>query len=228
MRRMVLALATAFLAVVASGLMACTTLGGASAGAAEHASKAVFCGANDSIDRASANVTTNAGFLAVLKSHAHDLAVMKKDAPGGSLGQTVQQVVSTAEAALASDNANELNNLPSGGSVDTYCGVDGMGNPLPSYFGTGKTTTFCSTFLPIFAAVGNAPDAAGRLAALSAHKSQITQLSSELSTLPKSIKAKATTTVDQAQTAVSTNSAAALNASGGSASYVALYCGQNQ
>lgn len=225
----ILASAALILAVVSCGIVASTTIGVSVAGAAEHASKAAFCGANDSIDRASASVTTNAGFLAVLKKHTHDLAVLKENAPPGTMGQTVQEVITEAEAAISSNNANELNNIPGGGNIDTYCGVNGNGKPLPSYFGSGKTTAFCSTFLPIFEAVGNAPNAAGVLTALTADKSQISQLASELSTLPKSIKAKATTTVDKAQAAITTNNAAAIKGNGsGSAQYVALYCGQNE
>jgi hypothetical protein len=226
---MVLASAAVMLAVLASGIVACTNIGVSTAGAAEHASKAAFCSASDSIDRAGANVTSNAGFLAVLKTHTHDLAIMKEDAPPGALGQTVKEVVSDAEAAISSNNANALNNAPDTGTVDTYCGVNGNGGPLPSYFGAGKTTSFCSTFLPIYQAVSNAPNTAGVLAALMAHQSQVSQLASELSTLPKSIKAKATTTVDKAQAAIKANSAAAIKGNGsGSAPDVALYCGQNE
>ncbi len=214
---------------VASGIVACTSVGVTPAGAAVQASKAAFCGANDSIDRASANVNSQAGFLAVLKSHSHDLAIMKKDAPPGPLGQTVQATISAAEAAVSSNNVNDLNNVPGGASIDTYCGVDGSGNRLPAYFGKGKASAFCSTFLPIFQAVSNATGPAGVLAALTSNKAQVDQLASELSTLPKSIKAKATTTVDKAQTAITTNSAAAIQGNGsGAAQYVALYCGQNE
>jgi hypothetical protein len=126
---------------------------------------------------------------------------------------------------------SDLSSVPSsaGADIDTYCGVDGNGNPLPSYFGHGKTTTFCLTFLPIYQAVSNAPNAAGALAALTDHQSQITQLASELDQLPKSIEAKATTTVDKAQTVITTKNPALLQGNGGdSAMYVALYCGQNQ
>ena len=78
-------------------------------------------------------------------------------------------------------------------------------------------------------AVSNAPNAAGVLAALTSHQSQISQIASELSTLPKSIKAKATATVDKAQTVITTKNPALIKGNGnGSASYVALYCGQNQ
>jgi hypothetical protein len=218
------------LTVLASGIVVTSNLGVGAAGAAEYASKAVFCGANDSIDRASANVNSQAGFLAVLKTHSHDLAILKKDAPPGSLGQTVQAIVSAAQAAISSNNTNDLNNVPGGASIDTYCGVDGFGNRLPSYFGKGKATAFCSKFLPVYQAVGNASDKAGILAALTAHQAQINQAATELSSLPKSIKSQATTTVDKAQKAITTQNPSELgNGNGnGPAGHVALYCGQNQ
>ncbi len=86
---------------------------------------------------------------------------MKENAPPGALSQTVKEVVTEAEAAISANNANELNNIPNGAAVDTYCGVNGNGKPLPSYFGTGKSTTFCSTFLPIFQDVLSVPTRGG-------------------------------------------------------------------
>jgi hypothetical protein len=236
MRRRILASAAVVLAFLASGIAASTSIGVSGAGAAEHAtmatkhaSKAAFCKGNDSIDRASANVDSDAGFLAVLKSHTHDLVLMKENAPSGAVGQVAIEIVNGAEAAVSANNANDLNSLPDGGSVDTYCGVNGNGSPLPKYFGTGKTTAFCSGFLPIFQGVSNAQNAAGVLAVLTAHESQITQLASELPSLPKSIRSKATTTVDKAQTAIKTNNPSAIKGNGsGSAQDVALYCGQNE
>ena len=82
----------------------------------------------------------------MLKTHSHDLAVLKENAPSGAVGQLAIEVVNDAEAAVAANNANDLNNLPDGTSLDTYCGVDGNGNPLPAYFGTGDSTPFCSEF----------------------------------------------------------------------------------
>lgn len=230
MRRLLLASVAGLLAIVASGIVACISVGVGTAAASPNASKTVFCGANDTIDRASANVMTNSGFLAVLKSHTNDLAIMKKDSPPGALGQTVQQLVSAAQAAVSSNNANALNSLPNGASVDTYCGVQGNGDPLPPYFGAGKTTTFCSAFVPIWQATQNAPNQAGVLSVLTAHQAQVKQLASELSTLPQSIKAKATAAVDKTQKAIATNNPSAIGGGngGGPASYVALYCGQNQ
>jgi hypothetical protein len=218
------------LSLMGSGLVACTSVGVSPAAAAEHASKAAFCGANESIDRAGANVTSNAGFLTVLKKHTHDLTVLMENAPPGALGQTVDETVTAAEAAISSDNANELNNIPDSGSIDTYCGVNGNGASLPSYFGKGTATSFCSTFLPVYQSAQNATSKAAVLAAITAHQAQVNQLASELSSLPKSIKGKATAAVDNAQKAIASKNPADLGGGngGGPASYVALYCGQNQ
>ena len=229
MRRTALISTAAALAVVASGIVMSATGGVTAAGASGSSTKAAFCGANDSIDRASANVNSNAGFLAVLKTHSHDLAIMKKDAPSGSVGQTVQQVLAEAQTAVSTNNPNALNSLPNGGAVDTYCDVNGSGQPLPSYFGKGASSTFCTTFLPVYGAVGNAePNQTAVLSVLTADQAAITTLSSELSSLPKSIKAKATATVDKAQTAITTKNASVIGGGNGPAGYVALYCGQNQ
>jgi hypothetical protein len=230
MRKMILWATAILMSVGASGIAASTGAGVDPAGAAIQASKAAFCGANDSIDRASASVNSNAGFLAVLRSHSRDLVILKKNAPSGALGQQVQEVVSDAEAAIESNNPNALNNLPTGGSIDTYCGVDGNGKPLPSYFGKGTTTAFCTTFVPVWQDTQNAPDKAGVLAILTAHQAQVTQLATELSSLPKSIKAKATAAVDKAQTAITTKNPSAIGGGNGNgpANDVALYCGQNQ
>ena len=208
MRRVVFTgTAAVMLAFLASGIVACTSVGLSAAGAAEHASKTAFCGGNITIDKASTNVDSDAGFLTVLKQHKSALSAMDKNLPSGTLGTEARDEIAAAQAAIASGNVSDLNTVPAaaGGDIDTYCGVDSNGQALPSYFGKGKATAFCSTFLPIYEAVSNAPSAAARTAAFTAHQTQINQLASELSTLPKAIKAKATTTVAKAQAAIKAN-----------------------
>lgn len=219
------------LAVLAIGATACGSSTPKAASTGAQPTKSAFCGANISIDKASTNVNSDSGFVAVLKAHQSALTTMKNNLPGGSLGTEARNLVNAAEQAVSQNSANPLSNAPSsaGGDLDTYCGVDGNGRPLPKYFASGKGTSFCSTFLPIFQAVGNASDPAGRLAALVAHKTQISQLATEVSGLPSSIQAQAMTTVQRAQTAISENSIAPLQGNGsGPAAQVALYCGQNQ
>jgi hypothetical protein len=194
-----------------------------------HPSKAAFCSADISVDKASASVDSDAAFLAVLKAHTAQITALVKNAPAGQVGKVAREIGADADAAIASNSASSLNNAPSGGAVDTYCGVDGMGSPLPKNFGDGKATKFCASFVPVYAAVGNAAgNSAATLAALTSHETQVSHAASELSQLPSSIKASARTTVQKAQTAISTKSAAALQGNGsGDASLVALYCGQN-
>ena len=213
----------------AGGLAGCSSSPSAAATAA--ARKTAFCGGNIKIDKASANVNSLAGFMTVLKEHKSALSTMDKNLPSGSVGTEAHQEIAAAHSAISSGNTNALNNLPSsaGGGIDTYCGVDGNGDPLPSYFANGKGSSFCSTFIPLFEAVGNADSPAAVLAVLDANKTQIAQLATEVSGLPASIKAKASATVSKAQTAITKNSAASLKQNGnGPAGAVALYCGQNQ
>ena len=125
MRRMVLASIGAMLAVTASGIMASTSIGVSTAGAAELASKTAFCGANIAIDKASTKVDSNAGFLNVLKQHTSALSTMDKNLPSGKIGSEARDEVVAARAAIASGSVNDLNTVPSsaGGDIDTYCGV---------------------------------------------------------------------------------------------------------
>ena len=74
--------------------------------------------------------------------------------------------------------------------MDTYCGVQGNGHPLPEYYNKGTTTVFCKTFLPVYEAVSNTTSDAATLSAVTSHQTQINQLASELSTVPKSSRTK--------------------------------------
>ncbi len=214
---------------LAAGSTAASGSSSATAATTAGAHKSAFCAGNLKIDKASANVNSAAGFLTVLKQNKAALSAMLKNLPPGTVGTDARQILTAAQAAIASGNVNALNNTPSGGDIDTYCGVDGSGNPLPKYFATGKGSSFCTTFLPIFQAVGNAGTPAAALAALEANKTQIAQLATEVSGLPASIKSKANATINMAQTAITDNSAAGLKGNGnGPAPQVALYCGQNQ
>jgi hypothetical protein len=172
---------------------------------------------------------TNAGFLAVLKTHSHDLTIMKQNLPSGALGQVALQLIDQAEAAVSSNTQNGLNNFVGNGQVDTYCGVDGNGKPLPSYFNRGKGTAFCRGFIPIFDGVANAgPNMASVLAVFETHKAKVNQLASEVSTLPKSIRAKATATVSEARAIIAANNPETITLQALTpALTVAVYCGKN-
>jgi hypothetical protein len=219
------------LAVLALGMgfASCTSSSTTSSSTTSATRKVAFCGGNIKIDKASSSVTSSAGFLTALKDNKSAISAMADNLPSGTIGTEARQEVTVAQKAVATGNVNVLNTQTPSGDIDTYCGVDGNGDPLPAYFSTGKGTSFCSTFLPIFQGVSNANGPAAVVAVFNANKAQVAQLATEVSGLPASIKAKASTTVSKAQAAITEQNANAIQGNGsGAATYVALYCGQNE
>jgi hypothetical protein len=231
MRKIRMVLAAGMFTALASGtVVSASESGVGAAAAAKGASKAVFCGANDAIDRESANVESVTGFLAILKSHPNQWNALKKNVPSGPLGTTVRRLINAVESAQSTGNTGEFISAvsSSGGDVDTYCGVQGNGRPLPAYFNKGTNTSFCSTFMPVYEAVGYDSSEAAALAALTTHQTQIGELASGLAALPKSIRSKAASLVSLAQTAIATKNAAPVTSDHSqNGPDVALYCGQN-
>jgi hypothetical protein len=231
MRRIFMALAVGVIAVPA-GVVACSSVGVATAGASVYGMKGgAFCGADDTIDRDTANVDSAAGFVKALKAHKHQIDVMKANLPSGAVGKDAKKLVTIAESVIAGGNPSKFFDAAgnSSGAIDTYCGVQGNGQPLPAYYKQGAKTSFCKTFLPVFEAVSNASSDAATLSAITSHQTQINQLASELSTLPNSIKTQATGLITTAQSAIAANSATPIdNDTSDNPANVALYCGQNQ
>ncbi len=228
MRRILLASAALVVSVATSGIAAYATIGTTTAGAANYASKTAFCSANDAIDRASVPAMTNDQYLAVLKANSRELAVMKQNLPPGKLGRVALQLINQANAAISSNNANNAHDLGASGQLDTYCRVNGDGQPLPPYFDRGNGTAFCKGFLPIFDGVTKAPNAAGILAVFNSHKAVVSQLASEVSRLPKSIRAKATATTNEAKAIIAANNPETVSLEALTPALpVAVYCGRN-
>jgi hypothetical protein len=218
-------------AVLAFGLIA--SIAGCSSNNAtgSQAQKSAFCGANVAIDKASTNLTSPSGFLSVLKKHQAQLDTMKSNLPPGSLGTEARSEVNAAEKAIAQNSTNPFNSVPSGagGDLDTYCGVDGSGSPLPSYFATGKGTALCSVQTQINAGVANASAPSEILAFLKAHQDLVSQFAAAVPSLPSSLRAEGQLLVTTAQQAIATNNPNLLTpAIGKDATDVSLYCGQNQ
>ena len=232
MRRILVALTAGVIVVpVPVAVVACSSVEVATAGATVYATKGAFCGANDRIDRDTANVESATGFVKALKAHKHQVDVMKANLPSGSVGQDAKKLLNIAESVIAGGNPNQFFAAAgnSSGAIDTYCGVQENGQPLPAYFKQGTKTAFCKTFLPVYEAVSNASSDPATLSAVTSHQTQITQLASELSTLPKSIKTQATGLITTAQSAIAANSATPIaNDTSDNPTDVALYCGQNE
>jgi len=228
---------TSFLLVglLAVGAAACgssTPKKTASSTAASAGNKAAFCNADIDIDKASQNTTSMAGFLSLLKSHQADLTAIKNDGPA-SIHSQAQALVATAEKAIADNNPNEINSSAGnndGAAVDTFCNVDGSGNPLPSYFGTGKGTAFCSVADQINQGTNAATGAPQVMAFLAAHQNLVNEFATDLSTLPVKQKAEAQYLVTTTRAAISSNNPTALGASttASDSEDIQLYCGQNQ
>lgn len=195
------------------------------------AQKSAFCGANVAIDKASSNVNSPAGFLSVLKAHQSQLDTMKSNLPAGSLGSEARAEVNAAEQAIAKNSTNAFNNVPSGagGDLDTYCGVDVIGNPLPSYFATGKGTALCSVQGQINAGTSNAQGPSDVLTFLKAHQNLVSQFAAAVPSLPTSLVAEGQALVTSAQQAIATNNANLLTqAIQKDGMDISLYCGENQ
>src|SRR5450755_2190569 len=99
------------LAVLALGMTAGTAVGRNSSSAATTAAgsrKAAFCAGNLKIDKAGANVNSNAGFLTVLKHNKSALSAMEKNLPSGRLGTEAHMLIGAALVALVTGNANDL------------------------------------------------------------------------------------------------------------------------
>jgi hypothetical protein len=186
-----------------------------------------LCGATVTIDKASVNVNSQAAFLAVLKTHQTQVKTMKDNLPPGSIGITVRGIVAAMEQAIVQNSTAPFNSIENGTDLDTYCGVDGNGTPLPSDFAAGRGTQFCNGFVFIYDGVTQATTPAGALNALIAGKGQVDRLAGEVSSLPGSIQAEASSAVSAAESAIAQNSTASVLSLQGPATNVALYCGQN-
>lgn len=224
----------AVLGLLALGAAACggTSTPQASSTSTTMSTKTAFCAADVTIDKAGAQAMTAGDFLTVLKNNSAALNAMKQDAPSGQVGTEAKALVGSAESAVAANSASDLASIPNsyGADIDTYCGVDGSGDALPAYFGTGKGTQFCSVNEQISAGTNSAQSGSDVLTFLKAHQSLVDQFAAQVPNLPSSIKSTARSLVSSAEQAIASNNADLLSSSAVTtdAMDVGLYCGQNQ
>jgi hypothetical protein len=227
------------LGLVAIGGAACGSSGsspaasGSTSTSAVSASKTAFCDANTTLDKASSSTTSGADFITVLKSHASTLATLKANIPPGKVGTEASALLQAVDTAVSTNNPDVFNNpalQANGGDIDTYCGVDGGGNPLPAYFGAGKSTAFCGVNDQISAGTNTAQSPADILTFLSAHQDLVSQFTADVPNLPSSIKSQAQDLATTAKQAIASKDATPLGSDAIStdAMNVSLYCGQNQ
>jgi hypothetical protein len=217
------------LTLLALGATACgSSTNNTAAVAAAH--KKAFCAANDKVDKAGASVDTTAAFLVVLKANKGALKAMDDNAPAGKVGRDARALVKLADTAIASNNPNSLFSSNDGGDVDTYCGVDSNGDPLPADFGAGNGTAFCSVSDAIDQGTQNASSAAQVLTFLAAHQTLINQYATYVPGLPISVRTDAQTLVTTARAAIAANNSDSLGTAAISQASMAvtLYCGHNE
>lgn len=229
MRKVFVVPTAVVLTLVTLGATACgSSTNNTAAVAAAH--KKTFCAANVKVDKAGASVDTTAAFLVVLKANKDALKTMDDNAPAGKVGREAHALVKLADTAIATNNPNSLFSSNNGGDVDTYCGVDANGDPLPADFGAGKGTAFCSVSDAIDQGTQNASSAAQVLTFLSAHQTLINQYATYVPGLPSSVRTDAQTLVTTARAAIAANNSNSLGTSAISQDSMAvtLYCGNNE
>jgi hypothetical protein len=213
------------LIVLAMALVA--GLSGCSSSTETLAQKSALCGADVAIDKASLNTNSLEEFIGVLKTHRAQVETIKHNLPPGEIGEEIGRIVNAMEQAIAKNSSAPFSSIENGQDFDTYCGVDGNGDPLPSDFAAGRGTKFCNGFAFVYQGITAATTPAGALSALVSSKGQVDQLAAELPSLPSSIQSQASATVGAAQSAIAQNDSAAMLKVAGPATHVALYCGQN-
>ena len=149
-----------FVGMAAVGVTACSSNSSSTtttAGATN--TKAVFCGYQTTLDKGSANVNSDADFLAYLKANQALIDNLAKSIPNDSIKAQATTLYAAAKKAISDNSTNALND-PSinsdGAAVDTYCGVQGDGTPLPANFAAGKGTPMCAAEATLSAGAGNA------------------------------------------------------------------------
>ena len=146
------------------GLAAGSTAAGGSSSATTAttagARKGALSGGNLKIDKAGANVNSLAGFLTVLKDHQAALSAMES-CPLGPLAATHERLLA-AQSAISSGNANALNNPPRRRwGCRHVLRSRRKRRPSARILRNRQGNCFCTGFLPILQAVGDAIYAAG-------------------------------------------------------------------
>ncbi len=204
--------------------------GATSTTAAASAAKSAFCSADTALDRAQSGVTSAAQEVQALKAHASLATSLGNDASGISdptVATAARQIDAAVAKALSSGSANFPPSISADAStVNTFCGVQYNGAPLPAYFAAGKNLPACAKYATLNNQLRNATSAQEYLSLIESNQTEITKLVSEA---PASIKGQAETVKTAADQAVSQKSLAPLQTASANQATgdVQLYCGIN-
>ena len=222
-----------FVGVAAVGFTACSSNSSSSTTtAAASTTKAAFCGFNVTLDKASANVSSAADLLNLLKANKAAIDGLANNLPNDSIKAQAQAVINAARQAVANNDASNLGSptlSADGAAIDTYCGVAGDGTPLPANFAAGKGTPLCAADATLSAGAGNAATPADVLAFLAANQTTINAFAAAIPSAPSDVQTAATTLVTSTNAAIAANDPNQIQTSAFQAAgtTVDLYCGIN-
>ncbi|HZU72287.1 MAG TPA: hypothetical protein VE990_05895 [Acidimicrobiales bacterium] len=207
--------------------------GGSAPAPSATSTKAAFCADNVKLDRATSAITDLNQALPTLKANRSTIDDLSRHYPGGTIGNEARQLVTAVRKAIAANDVSSLNahNLSQyGADLDTYCGVDSNGAPLPADFGQGRGSALCATDSTLSSGIGSAADPAGAVSFLAAHRSDLDSFAAAIPSLPSDVQTAAQTLLSTARSAVSSNNGALLEsqAVAQAALKLSLYCGINQ
>jgi len=223
------------LCTAAVGVAACssktstTSTTSTTAASGTTSTKTAFCGYNITLDKGSSSVSSAADLLTFLKANKAALDGFANNIPNDSIRADAQSLVTAARAAVAANDASTLGNpslLANGAAIDTYCGVQGDGSPLPANFAAGKGTAFCTDEAAISAGLGSATTAAEAVAFLNANQAKISDFAANI---PSAVQSDAQSLVTAANAAIAGNDGSLIQTQAVStaANNVDLYCGVN-
>jgi len=193
------------------------------------ATRSAFCSANDELDRATANISSLAQVVPILRANQNLVNELAHNLPAGQIGNEAQKVVQAARTVIRTGSPNVLNGQAfQNGTTDmnVYCRVDGNGNALPPYYDTGKATALCRKGAAVANDVAPSQPSAS-LAFLKSHQNDVSTFAGNLSSLPKNLRADGQEAVKDMQDAISSGSASTLETHAFDAAAVAIsdYCG---
>ena len=194
------------------------------------AAKSSLCSADIALDKAQVGITSAAQELQVLKAQAPlvtSLGTAAAGIPDGTVAAAAEQIHAAVEHALSSGSANFAANISSDASaVNTYCGVQYNGSPLPAYFAAGRDSPACARYAALNNQLGRAGSPQAYLSLIESNQAEITRLVTQA---PATIKSRAETLETAVGQAVRQKSLAPLQAPSATraTSDVQLYCGIN-
>ncbi len=217
-----------FVVAVAAG--ACGGTSGTASTSNTYSSKAAFCGYNTQLVKAGSNVTSAADFLTALKANSAAIVALAKNIPNDNIRPDAQAIADAYSSAITSNSASALGgpSLDKAAlSVDTYCGVQTNGTPLPADFAAGKGTAFCADLAALNTGLTSAANSADAIAFLKANQAKLDDLAAHI---PSAVKTDAESLVSAARAAVASNDASQIEGllTSAAAKSPNLYCGSNQ